>query len=670
VACVGALLSSTVLSSAYAEEQKTVSSLDTVTVVATKTARSTFDVPGMVTVVDADDPSVAGASNIKELLQDMPGVEFNGSARRNGQNITMRGFDTEGIVILFDGVRQKFEAAHDGKFFLDPNLIQRVEVIKGPNSTLYGSGGLGGVIAFETKDASDLLAPGETRGATTTAGFQSVNDEWMLSQSGYARSETFDILGSVMTRNSDDIELGDGSTLASEDEVLSGLFKLGWSPIDNHTFRLNVQGYNNDALEPNNPQSATDTAMVNKDTASYTTSVAYEYEDPDNRLLNLKTKVYYTDTEVDEQEVSTARDLSRQLDTIGFTVENQSRFGEGSNFANTLTYGGEFYTEEQNGSDSTGTSREAGGIPDAESEFWGIFLQDEIAWKPNAVPGEFLIIPGIRLDSYESNNTTGLDLDESEVSPKLGVTYKPNDWLMLFGNYAHAFRAPTMTEIFTTGTHFTIPGSGSNVFVPNPNLKPETSKTLEFGFGMQFDDVWQKEDHLQFKVSRFDIKSDDFIDTEVNVTFFPTCCGTTQSVNVPNASLHGVEFEGGYENKRIKLGLGYSQITGKNDDTGEYLSNITPPTITTNVGLKLPEVDSIIGWKTTFADEHDKVNDASAARDGYGVHDLYYQWQPEQHDNVVVNLGVDNVFDKNYSRVFANSPEPGRNYRIQVSYKW
>ncbi len=70
------------------------------------------------------------------------------------------------------------------------------------------------------------------------------------------------------------------------------------------------------------------------------------------------------------------------------------------------------------------------------------------------------------------------------------------------------------------------------------------------------------------------------------------CCGTTTSVNIPKAKLWGSEFEGGYENKRFIFGFGYSYIKGRNEETGEYLTNITPLTVKTNIGLKLPEIDS------------------------------------------------------------------------------
>lgn len=673
-AVAAAFLSTTSLSVAVASDSNDatpVSSLSTVTVMATKSPTNSFDIPGMVTVINADDPSNGAVSNIKNLLNDVPGVEFGGSARRNGQTIFMRGYGTDGLTVLFDGVRQKSEAAHDGKFFIDPNLLKSVEVVRGPNSALYGSGGLGGVVAFETKDAADLLEPGQNLGAMTSFGAQSVNDEWMTSQSVYGRSDAFDILVSALTRNSDDITLGDGSKLDSQDRVLSGLVKVGWSIDDYNSLKFNMARYHNDAREPNNPQDNNNDSLSNKDVASQRTSLAYEYADPSNDLVNVKASIYHNNISVDETQIGTSRDLSRQIETVGFTLENKTRIRLGEDVKNTLVYGVESYREEQNGSDTSASNGESGAIPDAQTDYQALFVQNEIAVDSlGVIPGKLLVIPGVRFDRYQSKNTAGTSIDAKEASPKFGVTYKPKDWLMLFGNYAQGFRAPTMTEIFTTGTHFSIPGLGNNIFVPNLDLRPETNESREFGFGMQFDDVVTAQDHMQFKFSRFNIDSEDYIDAEVDFIMFPSCCGTSRSVNVDKARLWGHEFEGGYENKRIRLNVGYSYITGKDVATNAYLTNIAPQTFTTNFALKLPEYGSVVGWKSTFADRHDKVNDAENARDGYSVHDVYYQVQPAKLGNVTINIGIDNVFDKNYERVFAGSPEPGRNYKMQVNYKW
>ena len=85
---------------------------------------------------------------------------------------------------------------------------------------------------------------------------------------------------------------------------------------------------------------------------------------------------------------------------------------------------------------------------------------------------------------------------------------------MLFGSYSQAFRAPTMGEMYNDSKHFSIPMGPTtltNYWVPNPNLKPETNETQEYGFGLRFDDLMLADDSLQFKASYFDTKAKDYI---------------------------------------------------------------------------------------------------------------------------------------------------------------
>ncbi len=678
--------SAAILSTAHAQTK-----LDTVTVSATRTARPTFEVPGMASVVNVDSAENAGASNAKDVLKNVPGVEFQGSARRNGQVPVIRGFDADSILILFDGTRQNFQSAHDGQFFIDPDLLKSVEVVRSPSSSLYGSGGLGGVISFNTVDAADLLLPGETRGARVSVGGQSVDNERYVSTTGFGRSGDWDILGNVVLRGSGTIELGDGSTLDADDKMRSGLFKLSKSFNDVHTLRASYQGLKDDASEPNNPQLATipgSNGLVDKDVLSQTGKFAYEYDNPENPLLKLKVQTYAVRTKVAEElreNVGTNRIgdvLTRELDTLGFNIDNQSRLASTDNIGQTLSYGLEYYTDEQKGSNSRTGDR--GGVPNADADYYGMYLQDEIELRdPFGLEGQkLLIIPGGRFDKYASQDETGQDQDEQRFSPKIGVTYQPFDWLMFFGNYAEAFRAPNLTELYASGSHFFI-GPFANNFVANANLRPEKSESFEFGTGVKFNDVIKAGDRSQIKVSRFQTDATDFIDSLITTPNLTGACfganppascngGTTQYINVPNANLWGIEVEGNYENDRWIADASFSFTNGKNEQNGNYLTNITPPTFRLHLGAKLPEYNSLAGWRSTLTTRHDKVNSVTAERPGYAVQDIYWQYQPTEpgFEALRINVGIDNVFDKAYERVFASSLEPGRSYYARLTFSW
>jgi len=662
--------------------------MQTISVTATRNPIESFEYPGMVTVVGPETIQTLQPSTPDDVLKMVPGVEFTGGPRRTGEVPSIRGFSGPDVVVLFDGARQNFNAGHDGRFFIDPSLLREAEVVRGAASSLYGSGGTGGVIAFRTVGADDLLAPDEKVGVTMSGGYHTVNEEGVGTLTAYGRpSDQFSLLGSFTKRNSGPIDLGDGTTLRnSDDDIIGALGKADYTFGDFHRVEGSYLRFSNIAEEPNNGQGVGGADSVEKDIRSETFRLAYEYKNPDDDLLDLDVVAYYTQFQADELRLDNLGGgpagelLRRDVDTLGLRVDNRSRVALAEDVQITFTYGVEAYRDEQDGGDSTG---ERDGVPDATARFIGLFSQGEIAIAEpfGVIPGDLLIIPGLRFDSYETDSPIADSNEDTAVSPRIGVSYLPTDWSLLFANYGEAFRAPTFDEMYLTGIHFQIPiGPGiTNRFVPNPDLKPQTTQTVEFGAGLDFKDIIDAHDRFQIKGSQFYIWGEDFIDLSVTQPtpfvdcnpFIPgDCDGTTTSANVPNAKLWGREVEASYESDRVFISLGYSEIHGKNEDTGEHLGVLTPEQLTANAALKLPEIDSLIGWRVIAAAEFDEVDDPTERRDGYVVNDLYFAWQPSEGPLVGlrVDLGIDNIFDEAYDRVFTDATEPGRDFKGLVSY--
>jgi hemoglobin/transferrin/lactoferrin receptor protein len=659
-----------------------------VTVTATRSPLEAFQYPGMVTVVGPEQLPLYQPSTPDDILRFVPGVEMTGGPRRNGEVPTIRGFSGADVIVLIDGTRQNFGSAHDGRLFVDPSLLKEVEVLRGPASSLYGSGGTGGVIELRTVDASDLLDPGEHFGITAGTGYQFGNDEWMARTTLFGQpDEYFEVLGSVVRRKSGSIDLGDGNSLENtSDDIVSGLVKGTLNPAPFHSVEASFQRFTNDAREPNNGQDPDAADVVDKDILADTFRLTYAYENPADDLLDLDITAYHTSFQVDERRRDdngggpAGEVLERDVDTAGLRIDNRSRLALGDSTDLTFTYGGEAYTDEQDGA-ADGAERD--GVPDAQSDFLGTFVQAELAMDQpfGVLPGELLVIPGLRYDYYHSDSDIAAANSDDALSPRIGVSYMPVDWLMLFSNYAHAFRAPTFDEIYVTGVHFTIPlGAGiTNSFVPNPDLKPQRTETIELGAGVDFEDVLGAGDRIQVKGTYFKIWGDDLIDTTVMQPtpfvdcnpFIPNACnGTTFLDNVPHATLQGKELEATYDSPRLRLSLGYSSIDGEDSDTNEKLGSLVPEQVTLDTGLKLPEIESIVGWRILAAARFDEVDDPAEERDGYVTHDLYFAWQPTDGplDGLRIDLGVDNIFDRSYARAFTDATEAGRNIKGAVSY--
>lgn len=657
--------------------------LTEITVSATKNPVEAFSVPASVSVVSKDEIDDFLASSISDVFQSVPGLTFDGGPRRNGETPAIRGVAGEGVIVLFDGVRQNFLSGHDGRFFIEPNLLKSAEVVRGSGSSLYGSGAVGGVITLNTVDAADLLRGDDQYGYRLGGGFQSVSDEWMGSAAVFGRSADgrFDGVASITYRNSSDISLGNDLSLEADDEIGSGLVKGSFKVSDALTLEASWIGYRNDAVEPNNGQGNNTGDLMDKSVKSDTFRGAVFFN-PESNLIDLHAIAYANDASVDEEDLDTDRVISRDVQTRGFSIDNRSRFELGSNANVTFTYGGEYYRDEQVGTDNQTTDGTRGGVPDATAETSALFIQAEISAE--TAIGEFFLIPGVRYDSFE-NEAVGesVTTDESATSPKVAMTWRPIPEVMLFGSYNEAFRAPSFNEIFADDLHFTIPlGPGveaPNFFIPNTDLRPEQSETWEFGAGIDVAGLAEDDDRLTMKASYFTSDVTDLIDLEVNFEFSTPCfvpgvpgicnAGTSRNVNTGAAKLDGFELEAVYDHSLFRLMASYSSIDGKDKDTGAYVGLLTPDRLFTQAEVKLPSLDARIGTRATFAARHDKVNDVAEERPSYKTVDLFLVWQPKGDlEGLRLDVGVDNLFDAEVERVFAGVVDAGRNMKARISW--
>jgi hemoglobin/transferrin/lactoferrin receptor protein len=679
--------------------------LDTITIYATLSPTSSFDYPGTVSVVDYERIQELQASDLDDLFKGIPGAVVDGGPRRSGQVPTIRGNRDEDVLVLLDGARQNFIAGHDGRLFIEPELLKQMEVVKGPISALYGSGALGGVIALTTVDAADFLEEGETSGVRVKAGFQSVNDEFLISTTAFTRSHDgkWDIVGNISYRDSGDIELGNGSTLPDEHEIKSGLLKGTVQLAPGLSFNASWVHYDDDGITPNNPQGNTIGGVPSGDSIpvdvfryvlSDTVQGTLSYNPADNDLIDGNLQVYWSRNEVEEDEVNSDRVLFRGVETTGIKLDNRSRFSISDWGKLTLTYGTEYYRDLQTGKDNAPLGTSPGpffdptaisNIPGGKADFFGVFTQAElVVAKPLGAPGELTLLPGVRWDTFSNSFDGDIDnyddIDEQAISPKFGISYKPTPWLLLFGNYGEAFRAPSFNEAYATGNHFPVFTStgtflGYNQFIPNPGLKPQDGNMIELGGGLDFKDVLTTGDGLKLKGSYWQSEVTDFIDLEVSMAclFSPLPC-TSQNVNIANAELDGVEIELAYDTARYFGRVGFSHIDGRDQDTGEFLGVLQPDKLYVEAGLKFPEIWSRFGTRVTFADDFTKVNEESELRDGYTTVDLFAVIEPGDGPlkGLRLDLGIENILDAEYEVIAAGAVEPGINFKAAAAwtYKW
>ncbi len=645
--------------------------------------RALLDTPNAVSVETGEALARRQASTYEELIGDLPGVTIERGPRGVSQEPNIRGFQDEEIVLRLDGARQNFNLAHRGRFFTDPLVLKRVEVLRGGASTLFGSGALGGVIFLDTKDAEDVLEPDETRAAEVTIGYNTQGDELLGATTFAMRQGQFDALGFLSGRpRFSDLEDGGGNTiLDSEIDAYSGLGKLGWNIAPGHRVELTYQRYHdNGETPPNTDAASTPTGVVNRDLINQSARLAWDWDAGDG-AIDLKTLFYWNRSDVDEDRIFDGRFDTSSFETFGFEATNVSRFDFG--LPVTVSYGVEAYRDRQ---EATRDGAPRTQNPDADQRFLAAFAQADI----ELVEG-LTITPGIRLDHVRTEQDGASATNDLEPSPRLAISWRPAEGAQLFASASYSFRSPSLTELFPTGVHFAIPGfplgqgttfTGVNQFVPNPNLKPERSLAFEIGGRYETGGVAQPGDRLSFGVNGYYARVDDYIDQIVTFIDFSTGVfnpvtgnfevgGTTTTRNV-DAELYGLEVETQYDAGLWFAGLGVTVPRG-GDRAGGELGTVPQDRLVAIAGFR--PVDGLeIGGRATVLRKLTAGDLPAGATpvDGAAVFDLFATYAPEDGPfaGAIFRTGIDNVTDKNYRVHPSGLKSPGIAGKLSATFRF
>lgn len=630
---------------------------DQMTVVATGNQRSTFETPMMVSVIEGNSPESETAASAADMLRKVPGISVSGSGRVNGQDTSMRGYGRAGVLTMVDNIRQGTDTGHLNSTFLDPALIKRIEIVRGPSALLYGSGALGGVISYQTVNAADLLYDGQNSGYRVFSNAATGDHSFGLGASAFGRTDDLDGVISWSARDRGNLRQSNGQTAPNDETIGNMLAKGTWFIDDAQSLAGSVRYYNDNAREPKNPQTIEpnpSNVMVNRSTIQRDAQLKYHIGPQDNDLLNADATAYWSEVRINSQTQDLKGEFRKQT-TNGIKVENRSNVFNESPAANTLTYGTEYYRQKQHPGGQTES------FPQASIDFASGWLQDEITLRD--LPVSFLV--GTRYDDYRGSSRGYDDVDASKWSSRGAISVTPTEWLMVFGSWAQAFRAPTMGEMYNNSKHFTLYPGRTNYWVPNPNLRPETNETQEYGFGLRFDDLLMANDGLEFKASYFDTNAKEYIDTTVDIAK-----NTTMSYNIPKAKIWGWDVMSKYTSDVFSLDVAYNRTSGKKENTGEWLATVNPDTVVSTLDVPVSHSGFSVGWVGTFVDRYKNVAPGTTTQAGYTVNDFYVSYKGQQHlRGVTTTLVLGNAFDKEYWSP-QGIPQDGRNGKIFVSYQW
>lgn len=658
------------------------------------------------------------ATSVADALEDIPNVDIRGGSRSIAQKPNIRGLSDNRVVQVIDGVRQNFDLAHRGSYFLPMSLIQEIEVIKGPSSSLWGSGALGGVVAMRTPNALDLLKNNDKFGVKIRQGYQTANNLSERDVSVFAANDKFDVLISGFYNNADNLRIGKGNKLNNTAyKQFGGLAKFGWQindanrvELSHRETRFKQTAPSNNEVEneltneqitdqikkfhgsskdfpPKAPPSESETSKFYSGVKTRFGSVSYltdqqipdqstvfnYYLTPDNPYLNTHIALYNNKTiEKEQRKVSGVKDQTK-LTTRGINLRNSSELSHIS-----FVYGVDYMRDKistERGTNNSDAQFRAEPY-NANSNTTGVYL---IAHIP--LFGEKLLLsPSVRYDHYDTSSKT-VKYKDNHLSPATKLTWKVTNWLDFSAKYNEAFRAPSMQERFVSGSHF-----GANVanrylvnkFVANPNLRPETAKNKEITANLHFDSLFKQGDKFKIEATYFRNDVKDFINLKIfndanaktNGALLPT---KSQYQNITNARLSGIELQAQYQTERLTLFTNYGSTKGKDKDSGEALSNIAASKIGVGVNYALVKDKFTVGATIThYAAQHRVPKDHAVTYPSYILTDLRATYAPLKGEwkNLRLDFALENLFDRKYQPAFSLMEGTGRNAKISAVYSF
>ena len=704
--------------------------IDPVSVLATRTATPVNEVPVTVSVISDDEIEAMLATDIKDLVRYEPGVSvinqpmrfgaaLGTTGRAGNAGFTIRGMGGDRVLQIIDGIRQPdgfvFGAQSVGRGgYSDLDLIQSVEILRGPASALYGSDGVAGAVSFTTRDPVGLLNEGRDFGVRAKVGYNSVDQGWTESLALAGRAGDFEGLLAYTRRDSSEAEThGDNDSLnttrteANPLDMATNavLGKLVWRNAPGQRLRLTYEHFDSE-LDVNvlSGRSATVLDLQAHDESQRDrVSLDYRVEDVFG-LDRAQASIYWQDSTTTQ---FTFEDRNPAVDRTRLNTFDNRVWGVAADARRTLTaggvehritFGGDWSTTRQEGV-RDGTVPPAGetfptrAFPNTDYDLMGLFIQDEI----ELAGGALTLTPAVRWDAYElspeddaaypASNPEGSD--DSHVSLKFGAVWRVTKGFQLFGNVGQGFKAPTPMQV---NNFFSNPAFGY-VSRPSPDLGPETSVSYEVGFRLRDQDF--AFGRMNFQAVAFRSDYEDFITQEVvSGSFTPSDPAVYQYVNLNEVRVEGLEFRGGVEwDNGFAFRGSAAWATGEQTTSAGRASLPSIDPIKLVAGLAWNDPEGRFGGEAivTHSEAKDQRNtDALGCYGATGVGcyvgddftllDVIGYWNVT--DNVTARAGVFNVFDEKYgwwsdiSGVSATSAvadaytQPGRNFSISLALRY
>ncbi len=650
---------------AYANESSTETvDLGEVVVTASGFEQQAKKAPASITVIKQEDIAKKAYRDITDALKDVPGVVVTGGG--SSSDISIRGMGSAYTLIMVDGkkvdsrgTRPNSDGSGIEQGWLPPvEAIQRIEVIRGPMSGLYGSDAMGGVINIITKKTAGVWT-GSIRNDIT---IQEDSDSGNIYQSSFYVSgplieNKLGIRANGLYSQRDEDKIISGY---NEQKMRSGSATLSFTPDDNNTIDLE---FNRSIQNRNGSVGKTIANKPNKKGVYPTNSVSNYYRNQ----YSLTHRGYYenwsTHSYLQREENENGTRKMKNTNTI-FNTQNQIHLD-----SHNISVGGRYQKEKLEDFNNKVT---VAGQPlsTIDRYSWALFAEDE--WR---IADAFALTGSIRYDKDENFG--------SHITPKIYGVFTPNDNWTIKGGVSTGYKTPSLRAATAAWGQGTGGGQSNGVIFGNPNLKPEESVNTELSVLWNNDDKTVNAGMTIFN-SDFKDKITEYGICDNDGNGLPSCTGmgdryagydfARSRMNVDKATMRGVEATFDWLiTEDLKLNASYT-FTHSEQKSGKFKGKPLNkmPKHMANLGLDWNYNEQLNYWgKMNFRSKTSDYVSRTSMADGtpaYTFVDAGISYKPNK--NVQVVGGVYNIFDKRVNYDHYGTTLDGRRYNIGLTYKF
>ena len=469
-----------------------------VVVTASRIEQQLADVNMSVSVITSEQiQQDAGATTIADLLEStVPGIRVNNDGGQGIDRIKIRGEDSFRTVVMIDGQRISEQKSMSGvPLLIDPSQVERIEVIRGPASVLYGSDAIGGAINIITKKGGTKPVQG-----SVSVGFNSSNSGKEASASIYGEANGWKYRIAAATIDTGNLDTPVGEMPNTESNTKSADAFLSYDIDPNKTIGASFSYHKLDFMSGSITYDNPDDFYVHVPEWERTRGAVFgEFKNLTDSLVRLRIDAYH-----EQNEKLMNNHVGASVGPMSYYVENlanndtktsglsmQADWQVGNNHY--LITGYEYSIDQLEATSQTYNSLLPSMIPSHNGIVSDKFFDGEqsrhalFATMESTVAQDWIFNYGVRytwvdsemdIDISRGSGTAGKqDSSDGKAVFNVGATYKGFENLTLRANWAQGYRYPLLQEQYVD----TSMGSSSGLTYANPDLKPETSDNFEIG---------------------------------------------------------------------------------------------------------------------------------------------------------------------------------------------